>query len=646
MYEPVALKVGKPADANDDTIYPYQQYGEKISVTCFCYTIGEEGWKLNHGNVTSLQRYRDLKDALVYNNFDIDLGMFDYFKRNPLPDDGVTPPPHLELPPVPKITSEEKPNRYYIVVQEKQNLENYSLYLLREDPVDYQVTDSDSLVRFLNNEGNEIIIRRFTYTVGDTAWKGSEMPRGIGIAVLNETTEYCNFDIRIESSNSVSRSSNSNNMVSEIPGNSFPNDGTGVTPIIRDKWVQVNGKWFYYDNGELQKEWITVEEGTIYLYGKSKWERLQSDWLLYAGYYYYFDENGYMVTGLQTIYNENEVAYQKCLFDRLGRLVAGGPTGYKIPYPQELGPNISENIEYQEQVPIDVFISLVERLEDAYLQYYKDLSIIGDGRQNVVKEILNLLRYYNYNPTHVADDEKYIWVAVLGPIDKSFYNYLCSTNNELIQELETYIDGSSEIKLKLFLDRNGGALDIAHLAATTLAYTYGVNFASVRWVGWAGDLMSLVTNIVEHVKANKNDVSTAQPAADAFLGSKPRNFNYADICVDADAIKLAKMIGDADCSEWHALSKILKDYYDNYSQDRMQYYLEDMSGVDATVKDIYDFLNKYLGNKENQLALRVITGMFNINKQIQEACWKAFAKYICAAIAGFYHNDWIKDYKS
>lgn len=143
-YEPAYLKMD-----SSDRIVAYQQYGFAISSHLYRYTIGEEEWK-HYSNGTLLPEVSVLSGVLLYNNFAIDLDESEYYKENPLPDDQIIPPLLPVFPPVPQITTEENTNRYYILMQERNILENYSLYLLRDDPADYQLISWDSYVQFLN----------------------------------------------------------------------------------------------------------------------------------------------------------------------------------------------------------------------------------------------------------------------------------------------------------------------------------------------------------------------------------------------------------------------------------------------------------------------------------------------------------------
>lgn len=56
-----------------------------------------------------------------------------------------------------------------------------------------------------------------------------------------------------------------------------------------------------------------------------------------------------------------------------------------------------------------------------------------------------------------------------------------------------------------------------------------------------------------------------------------------------------------------------------------------MGGVNANVTDIYAYLENYMTKILQQAATIFLNGE-TISLNIQRACWKTFAKHICAAI--------------
>ena len=285
---------------------------------------------------------------------------------------------------------------------------------------------------------------------------------------------------------------------------------------------------------------------------------------------------------------------------------------YVIPYPKELD---------EELAPFEEFILFVEQLEDAY-KSFKGRENPSDAKEiSPIKEVLYLLKHYNYNEIE--------WQLVFGTHQEDFYQYLSTEHYKLLEEMDKYINGDQPT---LFSDGNNGVLDIAHLAATTIAYTYGVSaLMSVPWTGWAGDLITFMGDVKRHLAADENKGDDPQIASDAFLGTAPYHFNYADICTDADAIKIAQMIKSADAHDEHGLSNILKEYYANHTNDRMHYYLEDMGIVKASVVEIYKYLVNYMAAIPQQAAI-LFLNKESISSDIKKACCRTFAKYIYAAI--------------
>lgn len=87
-----------------------------------------------------------------------------------------------------------------------------------------------------------------------------------------------------------------------------------------------NGKG-YWNNNEKQAQWKQDDKGWWYQYGGGKYPK--NEWLKIDGEWYYFDENGYMVTGERTIGNT------KHLFSKNGNWIKEYATGSKnITYDQ------------------------------------------------------------------------------------------------------------------------------------------------------------------------------------------------------------------------------------------------------------------------------------------------------------------------
>ncbi|MBE6062079.1 MAG: cell wall-binding protein [Clostridium butyricum] len=101
-------------------------------------------------------------------------------------------------------------------------------------------------------------------------------------------------------------------------------DVTGNQFKLYDGWYKLKGKLYYFDrwgdkatgiqeingkeyefneDGFVCEGWQKNDDGTSSYYDINK-GKIKSDWLLLGGKYYYFDENGVMLTGIQTINNK------------------------------------------------------------------------------------------------------------------------------------------------------------------------------------------------------------------------------------------------------------------------------------------------------------------------------------------------------
>jgi len=69
-------------------------------------------------------------------------------------------------------------------------------------------------------------------------------------------------------------------------------NGYNVGPM--NGWVQTNGKWYYFVNGQAKSGWLLSSGKWYYLDGTGV---MKTGWLSYKGNWYYLDTNGAMKTG-------------------------------------------------------------------------------------------------------------------------------------------------------------------------------------------------------------------------------------------------------------------------------------------------------------------------------------------------------------
>lgn len=109
------------------------------------------------------------------------------------------------------------------------------------------------------------------------------------------------------------------------------------------------------------------------------------------------------------------------------------------------------------------------------------------------------------------------------------------------------------------------------------------------------------------------------------------DFNYADICSDADAIKISELINNSS-SETPISDAIYNYYQTELVNNRFSYYMDD---IEADRKARGTFYNRimYMMEQERFFDVNVIALKGgNAPQDIVEACCLAFANYIFANV--------------
>lgn len=97
------------------------------------------------------------------------------------------------------------------------------------------------------------------------------------------------------------------------------------------------------------------------------------------------------------------------------------------------------------------------------------------------------------------------------------------------------------------------------------------------------------------------------------------------MCTDADSIKIATFVKDATSN--HPVSDTLSQYYSNYAELRISYYLIDLDGEDLRLSNLEAVIkDKMTGAFENAVLLPFL-GTLPTSGSI-DACCKAFTEYI------------------
>lgn len=257
------------------------------------------------------------------------------------------------------------------------------------------------------------------------------------------------------------------------------------------------------------------------------------------------------------------------------------------------------------------FNAYIRELEELYVTYKTNKSGSYTTR-DIILGITNFLRSFKY-----GNIEWYI--ASLTTIDDDFINYVRNNDISLYNNIVEYADSDK----RALTDILGGYIDIGHLAATIEGYLDS-NLVPNFWFGWGGDLASLMSQVDKKYDETGN-TKTYLEIAKSLIGERSK-FNYMDICSDADAIKIAKLL-ESPTSNVHPFSTAITNYYTNLAELRISYYLLDLNNVSLNFTNINNIvLSKMSGVFEN-MVLNPILGELP-STQSKVACCEAFAQYI------------------
>ena len=185
-YEPVSMYV----DGNG-YIVARHKYGKAINMRLYYTSAGYNSW-ISYGSGTAIHKYSNFTDALVFNNFSINLEEED-FASNPMPDDRVVPVPELNFPAIPNL--DPVFYKQYFIRQSKEFLYLYELYILTYEPVSMEIDVNDNLV-FYRKYGKKFDMMKYTYRPGDTSWYKNGTA-GLKYNDLKDSLMYNNFIMKL-----------------------------------------------------------------------------------------------------------------------------------------------------------------------------------------------------------------------------------------------------------------------------------------------------------------------------------------------------------------------------------------------------------------------------------------------------------------
>jgi len=267
---------------------------------------------------------------------------------------------------------------------------------------------------------------------------------------------------------------------------------------------------------------------------------------------------------------------------------------------------------------------------------------------NIIREVENAYEefangiYLDYllNPTYVPQDihkgvlnylSKYYCTQLdfgfaVQAFDVAFEQFMMDAyptlHNTVSERYHIENNTSREVK-----DNIGGIIDVAHFAYSTLGYV-AVSLAEDHWASWGGDLASGMANI--HFYMNTHATEDVQDVANMIIGASPdiiaSGCNYIDLCDDADAIGISRII-EGKSVYTHLLSDSMCEYYctlstvKRYSQ--YKYDIIDVESLESIYTALYILMDVYVSS-----PLGLLKGGATQEEQI--AACKAFAHYLWA----------------
>ena len=252
----------------------------------------------------------------------------------------------------------------------------------------------------------------------------------------------------------------------------------------------------------------------------------------------------------------------------------------------------------------------IEQLETLYLQYKQSKNENCSTRE-LILGITNFFRQYKgYNAG--------LFKTALGEVNEEFVNYVKTQNINLYNNLTKYANSDDTLLGDIF----GGFIDISHMFTTIEGYLQSTFLIPNFWYGWGGDLASFMQDVEERYDAGEG---TRLEIAKKWIGEHNTSFGYADICSDADAIKISEMLENS--SSTHPVSDVFNEYYLNQAELRISYYLNDLNNVSLDLSNLKTAIfNKMSGIFENTVLIPFLG--VGLNADVKNSCCEAFAQYI------------------
>lgn len=285
-------------------------------------------------------------------------------------------------------------------------------------------------------------------------------------------------------------------------------------------------------------------------------------------------------------------------------------------------------------------LPLIAQLEVAVDQYMKSKS--GSGALPEVYANETLHSVLEYLAIDYLKQGKFAAAAgTRAPNDLD--DYLQKNHKSLVTSLDKYI-GPNRVE---FTDVNRrGKNDLAHMAYTLLCYRYS-SVSPDFWTGWGGDLATGMADL--HILMQRHPSLERQHTANALIGSDPSvvdkyltshgvdakklqvRCNFTDMCDDADAILLSKILQDNPPNNLHALSDTMNSHYAQIIVQNRYTAFEadglDYSSQKALAASIWNTMNG-IGTGLWRVGLLELAG--DSSDEERRACCNALAGYLLA----------------
>lgn len=222
--------------------------------------------------------------------------------------------------------------------------------------------------------------------------------------------------------------------------------------------------------------------------------------------------------------------------------------------------NNANTIDQQNQVTLNKVATL-----QSYAEQYKQ-------EKGVSTSVTELCLQFIRKDKYTGD----FWTLLLGSIDNNFISYVSSKDS-------SFKFTTSDI----IIDRKTGkTIDFLHMSATLNTYykknTSGM-IVSPHYAGWAGDLMTLLEEVVNYrINNSITDTNVLTTYTNSILGTnKSSTFKDEDALADIDAINLSNI---------NTIST-------NLHETLVNYYITTPSNSASNVYTRFDYAKNHLGSE-------------------------------------------------